>query len=463
MTRRSPSAARSLPTLEPMERRALLSAAIDVLGGAAALTIRAGQTVHANGLNSDVSADADGDPSTGPGTPLTARYQWDFGDPTVPTAATPVPISLPPVALPPDATRPVTNLPAGNEGVGPVADEAVDVIGPVDPPVPQAVSAAAVPVRAVPVRAVREAAVPVAVRQSAFTVAPQAVLGGQFNTLDGFNAAHVYERPGTFALKLTVTDQSGTVSTDTRQVVVLPDDRPIIYVAQTGAADGDGASPFAPVSFDGLRRLLASGPDESDTRILLRRGDLFEITAPVRLDGLHDLTIGAYGVGAKPVVRYVGAPASITPLFGMNTLTSNLTIRDLSIESRFGGFDKNGVPDAVQPRGTNITVLDNDFHNVSYAVNTNLKPDGVLVQGNRAPGLGDLRAYFVWLGGSDIVITGNQVANSSREHVVRGAGWERRAGGAQRPDQHRGRPRRHRQGARSSSSRASTPTPPTTW
>ena len=426
MTRRAPSKglsrAPSRPAVEPLERRALLSATIDVLGGVGqgGLTIRAGQTVHVNGLNSDVSADGDSDPTTGPGTVLNARFQWDFGDPAVPTAATPVPpllVDTPTVPVTGGANPflPTGSDPLGNEGVGPVATEAAAA--------PRA-APRGVPIRVPVLAAVR---VPVAVRRTALVPAAPAaaVVGGEFNTLDGFNAAHVYERPGDFSLKLTVTDAAGTLSVATVPVHVVTDDRPIVYVTANGSPDADGSSLASAVNFDGLRRILTTGAPENDARILFRRGDLFTFTAPLRFDGLHDLTIGAFGTGARPILRYTGAPVSITPLIGMNDQTRNLTIRDLSIESAFTGVEKNGVPDGIQPRGTNISIIGNEFHNLSYAVNTNLNPDGVLVQGNRAPGVTDLRAYFVWLGGRDIVITGNTVANSTREHVVRGAQWNR--------------------------------------
>ncbi len=440
MTRRAPSEARprsataaARPTperhlFEPLERRALLSAVIGVIGGATALDIRAGQTVQVNGLGSDVSADGDADPATGPGTVLTARFQWNFGDPAVPTAATPVgvvPIVGVPVVPVSGGANPFVPTgadPTGNEGVGPVSAEGSTASTPALTPV---VAPASVSVRQVPVLGGLTRAVPVPVLRGAFRTAPQAVAGGQFNTLEGFNAAHVYERPGDYSLSLTVTDAAGVVSTATVPVHVSPDDRRAVYVAATGAADADGATQASAVNFDGLRRILTTGAPENDARILFRRGDLFSFTAPLRFDGLHDLTLGAYGVGGKPILRYGGAPVSITPLIGMNDATRNLTVRDLSLESIFTGFEKAGVPDGIQPRGTNISIIDNEFHNLSYAVNTNLRPDGVLVQGNRAPAVSDLRAYFVWLGGSDIVITGNTVANSTREHVVRGAGWER--------------------------------------
>src|SRR6201999_3000062 len=67
----------------------------------------------------------------------------------------------------------------------------------------------------------------------------------------------------------------------------------------------------------------------------------------------------------------------------------------------------------------------NTFLNIDYGVNTNQRPRGVLVQGNNSPGIEDLRAYLVYCQGSDLVIIGNTVANSTREHCIRVDGTNR--------------------------------------
>lgn len=58
-------------------------------------------------------------------------------------------------------------------------------------------------------------------------------------------------------------------------------------------------------------------------------------------------------------------------------------------------------------------------------MNTNGQPEKVLVMDNTSPLETGLRDYFVWAAGEDIVIVGNTVANSTREHIIRVNGMNR--------------------------------------
>jgi len=49
-----------------------------------------------------------------------------------------------------------------------------------------------------------------------------------------------------------------------------------------------------------------------------------------------------------------------------------------------------------------------------------LEPSGIIVQDNTAPLLKGLREYFCWVDGNNWSILGNYVANSTRQHVIRG-------------------------------------------
>jgi len=60
--------------------------------------------------------------------------------------------------------------------------------------------------------------------------------------------------------------------------------------------------------------------------------------------------------------------------------------------------------------------------NVNNGVNANGRPDGLLIEHCDAPLLTGIRSYFAWIEGTDAVVQNNTVANSTREHGVRG--WE---------------------------------------
>jgi hypothetical protein len=66
------------------------------------------------------------------------------------------------------------------------------------------------------------------------------------------------------------------------------------------------------------------------------------------------------------------------------------------------------MPNAILAGGRALTIRDNTFLNMGYAINANQNPTGLLVQDNRAPLETGLRDYLVWTQGTDIVIVGQR-------------------------------------------------------
>ena len=54
---------------------------------------------------------------------------------------------------------------------------------------------------------------------------------GKYNKLTGFNAAHVYDTPGTYTLTLKITNEAGKVSLATRQITVAADILPVVEIS----------------------------------------------------------------------------------------------------------------------------------------------------------------------------------------------------------------------------------------
>jgi PKD repeat protein len=245
----------------------------------------------------------------------------------------------------------------------------------------------------------------------------------RYNTLTGWNAAHTYERPGTYTITLTVTNDAGAVDTATRQVLVSPDARRRIYVDNNGSDANPGTSADQPVkSLWRVQQLLGD-----NTAILYRRGQTFVLNDALYIPNKNVL-IGAYGTGNSPVLYQT----SDNPNAGVFSLydnhTDGVTIQDLTFDSDHppvgGVADKHNVS-GIWARGRHITIRNNVFLDVADAINANGNQGGLLVQDNVAPSVTGIRGYFTWFSGSDGVFLGNKVANVTREHVVRMWNYDR--------------------------------------
>ena len=126
---------------------------------------------------------------------------------------------------------------------------------------------------------------------------------GRYNTLPGWNAAHVYDRPGQYTITLTVRGQDGKETRRTTWVRVAPDDRKRVYVSADGNDAADGAAPARPVR--SVERAFHLAKD--DAWVLFRKGDMFDVSAPVTLYS-RGLRVGNYSRTGGRVGRRRGGP-----------------------------------------------------------------------------------------------------------------------------------------------------------
>jgi flagellar motor switch/type III secretory pathway protein FliN len=238
--------------------------------------------------------------------------------------------------------------------------------------------------------------------------------GSKYNTLRGWNAAHVYNKPGTYTITLTITNPAGKQTVTRMNVTVNASSRKVIYVSRSGSDTNTGLSQNQAVRT--FAKAMSMVTD--NTEILFRRGDKFDFDAGIRTKA-SNVVIGAYGMGDRPVLNYTG-PRTRTTFIYVDKGARDFTIRDLTFDTIFNkDTGQKDMPFAVSPAGSNITVTGCQFLNLGYAMNLNGKPTGMLSQDNVAPLKTGLRDYFMWTEGSDVVILGNTVANSTREHIVR--------------------------------------------
>ena len=240
--------------------------------------------------------------------------------------------------------------------------------------------------------------------------------GARFNTMVGFNAAHLYAKPGTYTVRLTVTNAAGKMDSAMARVTVQAAARKVLYVSNSGKDSNDGRAADRPIKT--FKKAAALAGD--NTEILFARGETFNLDDALRVYG-KNVVVGAYGIGERPTLNWVGG-LGLSDMIYVGPGAKNVTVRDLTFTSKYGGTNSPGMPFALRIGGENITIVGNQFLNVGYAINSNGKPTGALVQDNLAPSKTGVRAYFLWGSGRNFVIQGNVVANSTREHVLRMSG-----------------------------------------
>ncbi|HPA06098.1 MAG TPA: PKD domain-containing protein [Candidatus Hydrogenedentes bacterium] len=198
----------------------------------------------------------------------------------------------------------------------------------------------------------------------------------------GFNAAHVYEAPGNYRATLTVTDSKGYSATSTADIAVLKRDGTTYYVdsqlgndANAGTGPGTAAWKTATHAFAGMAVTRYKPGDQ----ILFKRGQSFDFASDsvviAHWKAGYGYLFGAYGTGAKPVIRAIGAGGG--SFFNNQGLgTRFISFADLEFQCTPAG----GIPILfwVAPGGgTSITFLRVDIRdfNQGWLVNSSLGPN----------------------------------------------------------------------------------------
>jgi hypothetical protein len=243
---------------------------------------------------------------------------------------------------------------------------------------------------------------------------------GRWNNLPGWNAAHIYDRPGQYTITLTVRGSDGKETHRSTFVRIAADDRQKVYVSAEGNDASDGSAPNRAVRTVPRAFHLA----KDNAWVLFRRGDVFDISAPVHLYS-RGLRMGNYAQGnlnaPLPVLRKVQGPPKDVSMFVCQPKCADTLVDGIEFDSIFdykSEYNVKKVPAwGFTVGGTNFAIRNCSFRNLTDGINTALRPVGVLVQDNHFSK--EIRGYCFYANGSDHVVVGNVMLHSHQEHLIR--------------------------------------------
>ncbi|MDE2418777.1 MAG: PKD domain-containing protein [Burkholderiales bacterium] len=154
-------------------------------------------------------------------------------------------------------------------------------------------------------------------------------------------ASHVFEVPGTYAVSLTVTDGTNTVSNNCTQIVVQ--DPEVVY-AGTKTVCFSAAANFANCPNGAARVQTSNFANAINTyaatgkRLLFSRGEVFSAASAAQILVNGPGTIGAYGVSnaAKPVFKRLSSQYDTIFSLGQNspTVIGDWRIMDIDLDGQ---------------------------------------------------------------------------------------------------------------------------------
>lgn len=243
--------------------------------------------------------------------------------------------------------------------------------------------------------------------------------GKSKNEATGFVAAHVFETPGTFQVRLDVTDNTGSMRTY-QQTITVQDPEVVfanssadaaertIYVSASGNDSNNGSFNRPVQTWSRARTMLfaSNGP----RRVLLRRGDTFTHASGNTVNGrTGPFQIGAYGSGANPVINSSDSSGGVLVL---DATATDVRIMDVEM---FG----NTAGPCIRP-GNNTLALRCRMSNFGNGVTTSeahgLK-QGVVIADSSIDNNDRYGIYFNF--GQHDAFLGNLIDDVNGEHLVR--------------------------------------------
>ncbi len=216
--------------------------------------------------------------------------------------------------------------------------------------------------------------------------------GSPFNVLTGFNAAHIYQKPGDYILTLHRPGQPDIK----KPVHVVPDNRQIIRLAP-----GTDFELF-------LRRL------PNNCVVLMPCGQTFTNSRPTEIVA-RNVCFRAEGQGPPPCIKRVAGFSYSSILVHSSDVTfDGITFdSDKPSDKYHGRVSYRGVTSD----GARLVLKQCTFRNIDVCMFCNGSSRGLLVQWCTITP--EVRTYGIWLDGSDVVVLGSTFRDSQEEHNIR--------------------------------------------
>lgn len=253
---------------------------------------------------------------------------------------------------------------------------------------------------------------------------------GLWSTLKGFNAAHVYDSPGKYDIKLTRTDIKGKIDTFTASINVAPDTRTKIYCTPFGdnSNSNNGQNSAFPVTVNRAQSILATS---DNITIVLQNGQAYNTTGTLFTLGRTNQMITSMSYGGSTSTIPALCQFNLAPTQGprsmfkvlssaLNPVIQNLTISRSYTPSGDSQSQSDQGVEIIGPTNTlirKITFLKSGTGVVCDNVNRTTRY--VLMQECTGPNRDSINQYLCFVTGQDMVFLGNTVVNSLRAHVLR--------------------------------------------
>ena len=253
--------------------------------------------------------------------------------------------------------------------------------------------------------------------------------GADKNTATGPWASHVFDRAGTYTVRLTVRAPNGSTSTRTQVINVSSPDGYYVAGATTcisssGNFSGcpNGAGQVTTSSFSTGMSHIGQGK-----RVLFRRGDSFSASGHSTINTPGPGTIGAFGVGAAPIVNSSHA-GQVIRFSGRTPQATDWRVMDLDFRGPGSRFSI-----AIKGEGTTRQLLmyrisATNYHTsvsfstsvLNYYNHTQLHDDMGLVESTIRQARGGSGGNGVYIGGNRLSLLGNVMMDATgSEHVIR--------------------------------------------